>query len=38
MKPIFNFKILDEEGNVVTKGKKPLRDIKEELEELEGKY
>jgi len=38
MKSVFNFKLFDEAGQPVTKGKKPLKDIIEELENLKGKY
>lgn len=38
MKSLFDFKLLDEEGKIVTKKKGTLREIKEELEMWENKY
>lgn len=38
MKALFNFKLLDEDGRIVTKKKGTLREIKEELQIWEDKY
>lgn len=37
MKPVFDFKIIDEYGNVY-KGKKRPKELKDLLDELEAKY